>query len=149
MFVKQDNPDDLVLVCNWAEQLTGKKGRLEIAIEQLRQHARRLILITQPPQLPESGTREAMRNGSRPPVFENPVERARRTELNAFLMSFGKGNVIVLNIEPLFVADDGSIRLIDKDGRLIYQDRDHLSDAGAELVKASLMRVISQHGAGS
>jgi peptidoglycan/LPS O-acetylase OafA/YrhL len=141
-FVKRDNPDALVLACDWERKLFNEKGRLEIAVNELKQHTRRLILITQPPILPESGSRESMRNGSRPPFFENPAERARRTSINAFLKTFQHDNVIVVDIEPLFIEGDGSIRFVSDDGHLLYYDGYHLSATGADLVKPDLVRAI-------
>jgi len=142
-FVKRENPDVLMLVCNWAGKLNSEKGGVEIAINELKQHTRRLILITQPPQLPKSGDREAMRNGSRPPFMEDPAERVARTESNAFLKRFQRDNVIVIDIEPLFVEDNGSIRFTNDNGILLYQDGNHFSDAGADIVKANVIRAIA------
>lgn len=143
-FIKRDNPDILILVCNWAGRLNGDRGNLQLAIDELKHHTRHLILITQPPQLPESASREAMRNGSRPPFFENPAEHARRTESNGLVKSLRHDNVTVIDIEPLFVESDGSIRFTDDQGLLLYQDSDHLSGAGANLVRAALTRAINE-----
>jgi hypothetical protein len=143
-FVKRDHPDVLVLVCNWAGKLNGEKDRLEIAVRELKQHTRRLILITQPPELPHSGSREAMRDGSRPPFMEDLAERSKRTEANAFVKHFQGENVVVINIEPLFSKNDGSIQFIDNNGRLLYQDGDHLSDAGADQVKPDVIKAIRE-----
>ena len=143
-FIKKNNPDVLVLVCNWEAKLDSDKDRLQLAVDELKHHTRHLILITQPPELPESASREAMRNGSRPPFFENPAERAKRIESNNFLKSFRRDNVVVLDIEPLFVESDGSIRFINDRGLLIYQDSDHLSGAGADLVRTSLASAINE-----
>jgi peptidoglycan/LPS O-acetylase OafA/YrhL len=143
-FVKREHPDVLVLVCNWAGKLNGEKDRLEIAVNELKQHTRRLILITQPPELPHSGSREAMRDGSRPPFMEDLAEHSKRTETNAFVKHFQGQNVVVINIEPLFSKNDGSIQFIDNNGRLLYQDGDHLSDAGADQVKPDVIKAIRQ-----
>jgi hypothetical protein len=94
--------------------------------------------------LPKSAERESIRNGSRPPYGEDPVERAARTESSAFVKSFQRDNVIVIDIEPLFTAGDGSIRFTDDHGVLLYHDPNHLSDVGADLVKAALIRAISE-----
>jgi hypothetical protein len=83
-----------------------------------------------------------MRNGSRPPFFENPAEFARRTESNGIIKSFQHDNVTVVDIEPIFAEGDGSIRFTNDRGVLLYQDTDHLSDAGAALVRAALTRAI-------
>jgi SGNH domain-containing protein len=117
---------------------------LEIAINELKQHTRRLILITQPPELPHSGSREAMRDGSRPPFMEDAVERSRRIESNAFVKHFQGGNVLVIDLEPLFEKNDGSIRFIDNNGNLLYQDRDHLSDVGADQVRPDVIKAIRE-----
>ena len=143
-FVKHDHPDVLVLVCNWAGKLNGEKDRLEIAINELKQHTHRLILITQPPELPHSGSREAMRDGSRPRFMEDPAERSKRTESNAFVKHFQGDNVLVIDIEPLFAKNDGSIQFIDNNGKLLYQDGDHLSDVGADQVKPDVIKAIRE-----
>jgi hypothetical protein len=143
-FVKRENPDVLLLVCNWESKLKGEQDRLEIAINELKQHTRRLILITQPPELPKSAARESIRNGSRPPFTEDPIKRAVRIKSNAFIKSFRRDNVIVLDINRLFVTDDGSIRFADNDGTLLYQDAKHLSDVGASIVKADVIKAISE-----
>jgi hypothetical protein len=146
-FVKREHPDVLVLVCNWAGQLNGEKDRLEIAVNELKQHTRRLILITQPPELPHSGSREAMRDGSRPPFMEDLAERSKRTEANAFVKHFQGQNVVVIDIEPLFSKNDGSIQFIDNNnGMLLYQDGDHLSDVGADQVKPDVIKAIERLG---
>ena len=85
-----------------------------------------------------------MRNGSRPPFLEDPAERAIRTESNAFLKRFQGDNVIVIDIEPLFTEKDGGIRFTGDDGMSLYQDGDHLSSLGADLVKPDVIRAISE-----
>jgi hypothetical protein len=50
--------------------------------------------------------------------------------------------VTVIDVEPLFTAGDGSIRFTGEDGIQLYQDADHISGAGAELVKAELIQAI-------
>ena len=131
-FVKRENPDVILFVCSWESKLKGEEDRLVVAVDELKQHTRRLILITQPPELPKAAERESLRNGSRPPFREDPVERVARSESNALLKSFQLDNVIVIDIEPLFVMTDGSIRFADDEGNVLYHDGPHISDAGAE-----------------
>jgi hypothetical protein len=88
-------------------------------------------------------TVSAIRNGRRPPFREDPAERAARTESNAFLKTLQSENVVVVDIEPLFAAGDGGIRFADDEGALLYYDGTHLSDAGADLVKADVIRAIA------
>jgi hypothetical protein len=91
-------------------KLKGEKDRLRFAIDELKHDTRQLILITQPPQLPSGGSREAIRDDSRPPFVEDPAERYRRAESNAYLKHFQGENVFVIDIAPRFAEKDGSIR---------------------------------------
>jgi peptidoglycan/LPS O-acetylase OafA/YrhL len=142
--VKRERPDSLVLVCAWQGKLKDDKGRLGIAIRELKQYARRIILITQPPELPELANREAMRNGSRPPFREDPAERAARMESNALVKGFQGGNVRVIDIELLLATDDGGIRFADNNANWLYNDSNHLSGIGADLVKADLVKATTE-----
>jgi hypothetical protein len=54
--------------------------------------------------------------------------------------------VTVVDIEPLFSRDSGEVRFVDDRRKQLYQDRDHLSTAGANLVKADLIQAISSRG---
>jgi hypothetical protein len=140
--VKREKPDFLVFVCNWAK-LRDDKNRLTIALRELKPYARFVILITQPPVLPENASREGIRNGNRPPFVENAHERAFRTALNEFVKSCESDNVRVVDIEPLFSCGAGKIRFADGRGTQLYQDRDHLSAAGANLVKPELIGAMA------
>jgi len=141
--VKRERPDFLLLVCAWQDKLKDDKGRLGTGIRELKKYARHIILITQPPELPELANREAMRNGSRPPFREDSAERAARLESNALVKGLQGGNVRVIDIGPLFTTDDGGILFADKDGNQVYQDSGHLSASGAGLVKASLLNLMA------
>ena len=134
--------DFLVFVCNWGK-LRDDKNRLTIALRELKPYARFVILITQPPVLPDSASREGIRNGNRPPFVENADERASRTALNEFVKSCQSDNVRVVDIEPLFSLGTGQIRFADGRGTQLYQDRDHLSAAGANLVKPELIEAMA------
>ena len=139
--VKARKPDLLVLVCKW-DKLEDDPGRLALALRELRPYARLVTLVTQPPVLPEIASREAIRNGSRPPFWEDAGERAARAALNELVKSVRSENVSVVDIEPLFARGGGEIRFVDSQRRQLYQDRDHLSVAGAMLVKPALLAAI-------
>jgi len=141
--VKREKPDFLVFVCNWGK-LREDRNRLPAALRELKPYARRAFLITQPPVLPETASREGIRNGNRPPFRENAAERASRMELNEFVKSCAGENVRVVDIEALFSRQTGEIRFIDGRRTLLYQDRDHLSAAGANLVKPELLRSMTE-----
>lgn len=52
--------------------------------------------------------------------------------------------MIVVDIEPLFATGDGSIRFTNENGQLLYDDVNHLSGAGTELVKPYVSRAIKE-----
>jgi peptidoglycan/LPS O-acetylase OafA/YrhL len=144
--VKRMKPDFLMLVCNW-DKLKDDPGRLSLALRELRPYAGSVILVTQPPVLPENASREAIRNGSRPPFVENAGEREVRMARNGIVKSLQDGRVRVVDIEPLFSRASGEIRFVDGESRLLFQDPEHLSAAGASLVGPALMEAISSPSA--
>lgn len=139
--VKKEKPDFLLFVCKW-EKLQEDRTRLTVALRELKPYARSVLLITQPPVLPEIASREGIRNGNRPPFLENARERASRMARNEFVKSTQDGSVKVIDIEPLFAWDTGEIRFVDDKGTQLYQDRDHLSAVGASLVKPRLLEAM-------
>jgi peptidoglycan/LPS O-acetylase OafA/YrhL len=141
--VKRRHPTYLILVCNWTEKLTDDPARLTLAVSQLRQFTDHLILLTQPPVLPDAASRESMRNGTRPPFFEDPTECAARTKANALVQSQAGNNVTVINVEPHFTAPDGSLRFADNAGNEYYRDPSHLSGYGADLLKQDISKELT------
>ena len=141
--VKQARPNYLLLACNWEAKLKDDKDRLGIAVNELKKHTDHLILITQPPELPDSANRESIRNGSRPPFFEDPEERSARTQANAIVKSFSSNNVTVIDINSHFESQDGRILFADSSGNQYFHDSDHLSGNGANLVKADVLKAIT------
>lgn len=141
--VRREKPDFLMLVCDWQDKLKNDRGRLGIAVKNLKPYVHYLILVTQPPVLPELANRESIRNGSRPPFIEESNEHAARMASNALIKALNGNNVIVIDIEHLFAAKDGTISFTDGHNDELFQDRNHLSAAGAELVKTSLLNVIT------
>jgi peptidoglycan/LPS O-acetylase OafA/YrhL len=140
--VKKERPDLLLLVCNW-NKLADDRDRLALALRELKPYARNIVLFTQPPVLPDNATRQAIRDGTRPPFHEDAAERAARLERNQFVKEAHGGNVHVVDIESIFSPAAGEIRFLDDRRRQIYQDRDHLSAAGAELVKPALLQALN------
>jgi peptidoglycan/LPS O-acetylase OafA/YrhL len=140
--VKRERPDFLVLVCNW-NKLADNRGRLTLALRELKPHAREILLLTQPPVLPDNANREAIRAGTRPPFHEDAMEREARLERNEFVKAAQGENVRVIDIEQLFARETGEIRFVDGHWNQLYQDRDHLSVAGAELVRPELLKAMS------
>jgi hypothetical protein len=146
--IEQQRPEFAVIACLWSNTLRDDEGRLDIALNQLKQNAQTVILITQPPALPKQANRQGIREGNRPPFVEDLKERAERIRSNEIVQSEQEGNVKVINIEPLFSDRIDGIRFEDSLGRQLYQDADHLSAVGAELVKADLVKEILSRKSG-
>jgi peptidoglycan/LPS O-acetylase OafA/YrhL len=141
--VKSAKPDYVLLVCCWTQKLATDQGRLSRAVAALKGQARHIILITQPPELPPSANREAMRNGSRPPFWEDAAERKARDKANRVVRDCVGPGVTVIDIEHYFETRDGEIIFWDGSGRWYYNDEGHhLSDYGADLVKADVQKLI-------
>ncbi len=142
--VERLRPEVVLLACKWDTLLDDGPGRLELAVDALRTRAGRLILITQPPELPPNASRAAIRAGSRPPFREAPGPRAARIKSNRLVASLASDRVQVVDISAHFESDDGSIRCADAAGRRYYHDADHLSGLGADLVQADVLRAIAR-----
>jgi peptidoglycan/LPS O-acetylase OafA/YrhL len=141
--VKHEKPTVLILVCEWEKKLHDDKGRVALAVKDLRPYAQKLVLVTQPPSLPITASRDAIRNGSRPPFVEEAAQHSARLETNDLVEQLAGGNVSVLNIEQLFASPDGAIKFTDRDGRQLYEDPVHLSGFGADLLKPSLVKAMT------
>jgi peptidoglycan/LPS O-acetylase OafA/YrhL len=140
--VQKEKPKFLMLVCDWGK-LIDDKDRLGIAIEELQPFTRLIILITKPPELPKQASREGIRNGNRPPFFEEPMERAARLSANQVVKNFERENIAVVDIDLLFSDNAGALRFADARGNQLYQDNGHLSVAGANLVEPELIKIIT------
>jgi peptidoglycan/LPS O-acetylase OafA/YrhL len=144
--VKELRPEVTVLVMRWETKLSVCKDRLKVAIEELSKYTDRIILVTQPPVMPREASRAEVRKGARPPFIEPEKHRKQRVAMNEFVKSFASERVEIVDIEHLFGTSDGQVFYWDDEGRLLYQDEDHLSGYGNQYVsplfKEALRRQI-------
>jgi len=144
-FLKQQNTDTLFLICNFQLKTEQNPARLALAIQELKKHTRRIVLLTQPPRLPEFADRDGIRQGHQPPFTEDPAYKIKRKAANTLVKSLQGDRVIVIDIEPFFTAADGTIRFTDSDGHLLYFDDTHLSEFGAALVKPDILKALTEY----
>lgn len=142
----KEKPEVLFVVCHWTGKLTGRRERLKAAVEELGKHAKRIVLCTQPPQLPTQATREGMRRGERPPFFEDEAMRVEREEMNGYVESLAGEGVRVMDVEPVLRMGDGSVRFFDESGRQVYADGSHLSAYGAGLLGGAFRAAMVEAG---
>jgi peptidoglycan/LPS O-acetylase OafA/YrhL len=143
--VKRERPDFLLLACNWQGRLAEHEDRLAQAVSELKPFVRVIILITQPPHLPNGASREGIRNGMRAPFIEDAAIRSSRMHFNGFVKSLQENNVVIIDVEPLLSDHQGAIRFTDDAGSQLYADAEHLSATGANLIEPNLIEIINQY----
>ena len=145
-FLENRTPDVVVLAGRWSVKLwdPGAVEHLREGLHFLTQRARQVLVLAEPPWAPSVATREGMRDGARPPFFEDRVPEEKRLQINATLRAFESRRVRILDIADLLQAGDASIIVIDSRGRLTFHDRGHLSDAGTTLVRPRLQQALSE-----
>ena len=140
--VRKEKPDCLVLACRWESKLKNDKERLALAVEALKPHVGRLVILNQPPILPENANRASIRLGARPPFYESGENRRRRMESNYYLKRFNVGNCSVIDIASYFKATKGEVLFQDGQGRQLYHDRAHLSGFGTDVIRSELRQAV-------
>jgi len=145
--VTNERPAVVILACHWSvpsTMMSNRMQRIRLAVDALRPYAGQVILVTQPPQLPANASRMAIREGARPPFYEDHEVGDLRMPMNQYVASLQSGNVVVLDAERSLRLSDGSIRFLDDRGRMMYQDAGHLSHYGALAVMKSLGPLVEK-----
>ncbi len=140
--VEREKPDVLVLACRWESKLSTDQRRLELALENLAPHSRRILLLNQPPSLPAAANRASMRNGLRPPFFEDESSRRARLLANEYLGERRAEKITVLDIAACFERANGEVRFLNEQGRQLYHDSTHLSGYGADLIRPVIQSAL-------
>lgn len=133
-----------MLACSWEAKLKEDEERLAIAVENLKPFVGRLVILNQPPVLPKNANRVEIRQGARPPFFEDPEISRLRRKANVYLERFVAEKCAVIDIASHFQSSDGEVYFLDDKGRQLYHDKGHLSGFGAELIRAELKNAITQ-----
>ncbi len=130
--ISNKKPSYLVIASNWIDKLQTDPERLSIAIQALKPYADHIILLNQPPYLPNEASRLALRNGSRPPFFEPIETHSKRESINDLLRIYISTNISVIDVSKYFQTTNGEVLFEDEEGKLLYQDVGHLSGYGTE-----------------
>ncbi len=142
--IRQEKPAIVLLACHWIYKLKADPSRLALTLQAIQPHAGRIIVLTQPPLLPDSATRAAIRQGSRSPWLEKPADRTLRQRLNQIVQQQSASNIIVVDTGPFFTWQDGSLMLHDAQGRPLFHDAVHLSTHGASRIKAAAAAALGK-----
>lgn len=135
-------PTCIIYVMSWTAKLSDNRDTALKAIQELSAHTDRLVLLAQPPQLPQDATRDAIREGARPPFFEDEHFARQRRDMNAFLHSLERDGLVVIDTESAFLLPDHSIRFADETGRFLYQDTKHLGARGSRRLHQPLLKAV-------
>jgi peptidoglycan/LPS O-acetylase OafA/YrhL len=142
-YLVKRRPDVVIVAEAWASKLEGDARDLRKALDSMESLGSRVILVTEPPILPQPDVREAIRNGAAPSFYENSDTREKRLTANATVRSLANAKVSVLDIDDIFTGDGGAIQAIARNGRSNYHDSGHLSDSGTALVRPVLESAIA------
>ena len=140
--VSKVKPKYLILACNWNSKIGSDRFRLEKAIHAMKPFADKIVVLTQPPELPDNANRASIRDGSRPPFYESINGNAARLTMNVYLNSLNHDSVHILDVGGRFGRANREVLFADSSGRQLYHDKNHLSGYGAELVRSDLMAAL-------
>lgn len=143
-FLKSRRPEIVIFVSRWSRTLDPEGAILLAAIKQFQEHAEFVILITEPPELPEDASREGFRESGAHPVFEASEIAAKRHHANVILQAAASSRVQVVDISQTFLLPSGEIRFTGSDGRQLFRDSTHLSGCGTTLIKSELQAAVSR-----
>jgi peptidoglycan/LPS O-acetylase OafA/YrhL len=141
-FIAQRRPDVVILANAWSAKIAADAEPVQAALADLKGRVGHVILLTQQPTAPPAASRKEIRDGARPPFFEEPDARTARMMATASLDRFADDWVIVGDVSPVFLGRGDEIKLISENGRLTFQDSEHLSDAGTAMVRPLLAKAI-------
>jgi hypothetical protein len=141
-FVARRRPDVVILANAWSAKIAADAEPVRAALADMKGHVGHVILLAQQPTAPPAASRKGIREGARPPFFEEPDARTARMTATASIERFASDWVIVRDVSPIFLGRNDEIRLISENGRLTYQDSTHLSDGGTALVRPLLAKAI-------
>lgn len=142
--VRRERPDVLVLACDWSQKLAQDRSRLQSALADLSPCAGRILILNQPPSPPAQASRAGLREGERPPFFEDTSKSRGRRAVNAYLETLASPSVHIVHVAEPFELPEGEVRFLDARNRLLYHDAGHLSGYGAELVRPMIRMKLLQ-----
>lgn len=137
--VERLKPEVVVIANAWVAKLDNDRSRIDLALERIAPHASHIIILNQPPVLPQEASRARIRDGARPPFYD---EAQNRKSINTYLSRFSSETVSVVDVASVFLDVDGSVLFTDTRGRLLYHDAGHISGFGADRVRSLIEDIL-------
>jgi len=142
--IASEKPEVVILACHWAYKLSAQPERLAALNQQMLGNAGRLILVMQPPIPPPDAERSALRHGQQPPFHETAADAAARLHARNLVQACAGPRISIIDPAPLFQQPQGSLRILDTDGRPVFHDRNHLTARATLLVRPLLERELQE-----
>lgn len=141
-FVSRERPDVVVIAERWTVKLDDGGAGLSQAIAALLASSGHVVILTEPPVPPNTASRAGLLAGSRGPYFPDPDMAKRWARTEAIIKTLAGPKVGVVDIRDAFLNPDGSLRLLAPNGRMAFQDSDHLTGWGIALVRPRLAAAL-------
>jgi len=132
--ISEQKPDIVFLSTSWTDTLKNNFHRLDIALREIEKESQLIILTTKQPRLPEYASRQGVRKEGLKPIFEDSNAKNVRIRINDYIKSRASKNVFVFDLSTIFIKENNELYFTDKSGHQLYDDSNHLSKYGADLV---------------
>ena len=144
-FLQRAKPAVALLTAQWVGKVYSREERLRNTVDELTPHVEHLILLNQPPILPDYAGREYFRDHGMTPIRETSLQRTRRSRVNQVIDSYGsQPGISVVDAASLFIRPDSTISFMGDRKEQLYRDQYHLSGYGADEVVPSILSTIRQ-----
>jgi peptidoglycan/LPS O-acetylase OafA/YrhL len=132
-------PQAVVVAGAWMARRFGEDASIcKRMVADLAQRCGSVVIVGEPPILPETEFRSRIRSGARLPLREAEDVRRRRLAANDAIREACAPSAVFVGIDDIFEETDGSLRLRLPDGRQLFHDQTHISGWGADLAIARL-----------
>ena len=144
-FLQRTKPDVALLTAQWVGKIYSREEHLQNTVDELITHVEHLILIDQPPILPDYANRKYFREHGMAPVREDSLHRTQRSRVNQVIGSYGsRPGISTVDVASLFIEPDSTITIMNDGKEQLYRDQYHLSGYGADRVVPSILGSIRQ-----
>ncbi|PQO40674.1 acyltransferase family protein [Blastopirellula marina] len=140
--LENKKPRVTVFPALWSGHCKSDPNRISVALDELLDKTNHVILLTQPPTLPQDASRESFRRSGPHVIIEDTEVRNQREMINEVICSLASDRVHVVDVSKKFENAEGHIIFQDSQGRQLWHDRTHLSGFGTKLVNKELKLLI-------
>lgn len=143
-FLRSCKPVVTIYVIAWGAKVPGHEEDLRHAVQEILQYSQYVVLVEQPPILPEGINRQSIRDNGYQAIYEAVDSERQRNSANLFLRSFQDERVHLIQTEAILKKPDGELMFVDDEDRQLFHDRAHLSGFGAERLRPMIDSKLSE-----